>query len=67
MDFVGVFGIILLLISLVIFLKSPFEAENKNCPEDVKSAKQNKISAITTLSSGIVCVITWLIYNIINW
>ena len=39
MDFVGVFGIILLLISLAIFLNSPFEAENKDCPEDVKSAK----------------------------
>ena len=39
MDFVGVFGIILIFISLVIFLNSPFEAENKNCPEDVKSAK----------------------------
>ena len=42
-------------------------ADNKDCPEDVKSAKQNKISAIVTLSSGIVGVITWLIYNIINW
>ena len=66
MDFVGVFGIILLFISLVIFLDSPFEAENKDCPEDVKSAKQNKISAIALLTSGTVCVLTWLITHLIN-
>ena len=66
MDFVGVFGIILLVISLAIFLNSPFEAENKDCPEDVKSAKQNKISAIAVLTSGTVCVLTWLITHLIN-
>lgn len=67
MDFVGVFGLILIIISLIIFYNAPFKAENENCPEDVKGAKQNKIGAIATLSSGVVCVITWLIYNIINW
>jgi len=39
MDFVGVFGLILIIISLIIFYNAPFKAENENCPEDVKGAK----------------------------
>ena len=39
MDFVGVFGLILIIISLIIFYNAPFKAENENCTEDVKSAK----------------------------
>lgn len=66
MDFVGVFGLILTLISIIIFCAAPFKAENENCPQDVKDAKQNKIGAITTLSSGIVCIIIWLISNLTN-
>ena len=66
MDFVGVFGLILIIISLIIFYNAPFKAENENCTEDVKSAKQNKISAIAVLTSGTVCILTWLITHLIN-
>lgn len=64
MDFVGVFGLILLIVVAIAYTAGlQLKVENKDCPEDVSAVKNNYRNIIILLVAGIVCVVSWIIYR----
>lgn len=57
MDFLIVFGSILLILSIVLLFKLELTVNNPNCPEEVNNVKYNKISLIITFIVGITLVL----------
>lgn len=56
MDFLIVFGSILLILSIILPFKLQLTVNNPNCPEEVNDVKHNKINLIITFIIGIVLV-----------
>lgn len=67
MEFLIVFGLILIIIAMVVKFTTSFKAnENSTCPSnDAKLAKENKINFYVFLVLGIILVITGIILSII--
>lgn len=66
MDFIGLFGLLLLIITGIAYVAGlQFKVENPNCPEDVNAVKNNKRNIIIMIVAGCVCIISWIIYRLI--
>lgn len=66
MDFVGVFGLLLLIITCIAYVAGlQLKVENPNCPEDINAVKNNKRNIIIMIVAGCVCIISWIIYRLI--
>lgn len=66
MDFVGVFGLLLLIITGIAYVAGlQLKVENPNCPEDVNAVKNNKRNIIIMLISGGICIASWIIYRLV--
>lgn len=57
MDFLIVFGSILLILSIILSFKLKLTVNNPNCPEEVNDVKCNKINLIITFIVGIILVL----------
>lgn len=66
MDFVGVFGLLLLIITGIAYVAGlQLKVENPNCPEDVNAVKNNKRNIIIMIVAGCICIVSWIIYRLI--
>lgn len=66
MDFIGLFGLLLLIITGIAYVAGlQLKVENPNCPEDVNAVKNNKRNIIIMIIAGCVCIISWIIYRLI--
>jgi hypothetical protein len=66
MDFIGLFGLLLLVITGIAYVAGlQLKVENPNCPEDVNAVKNNKRNIIIMIVAGCVCIISWIIYRLI--
>lgn len=66
MDFVGVFGLLLLIITGIAYVAGlQLKVENPNCPEDVNAVKNNKRNIIIMLIAGSICIVSWIIYRLV--
>lgn len=66
MDFVGVFGLLLLIITGIAYVAGlQLKVENPNCPEDVNAVKNNKRNIIIMLIVGGICIVSWIIYRLV--
>ena len=66
MDFVGVFGLLLLIITGIAYVAGlQLKVENPNCPEDVNAVKNNKRNIIIMLIAGAICIVSWIIYRLV--
>lgn len=66
MDFVGVFGLLLLIITGIAYVAGlQLKVENPNCPENVNAVKNNKRNIIIMLIAGSICIISWIIYRLV--
>jgi hypothetical protein len=67
MEFLIVFGLILIIIAMVVKFTTSFKVnENSTCPSnDAKLAKENKINFYVFLVLGIILVITGIILSVI--
>lgn len=66
MDFVGVFGLLLLIITGIAYVAGlQLKVENPNCPEDVNAVKNNKRNIIIMLITGSICIVSWIIYRLV--
>ena len=66
MDFVGVFGLLLLIITGIAYVAGlQLKVENPNCPEDVNAVKNNKRNIIIMIIAGGICIASWIIYRLV--
>ena len=66
MDFVGIFGLLLLIITGIAYVAGlQLKVENPNCPEDVNAVKNNKRNIIIMLITGSICIVSWIIYRLV--
>lgn len=66
MDFVGVFGLLLLIITGIAYVAGlQLKIENPNCPEDVNAVKNNKRNIIIMIIAGGICIVSWIIYRLV--
>ena len=66
MDFVGVFGLLLLIITGIAYVAGlQLKVENPNCSEDVNAVKNNKRNIIIMLIAGGICIVSWIIYILV--
>jgi hypothetical protein len=66
MDFVGVFGLLLLIITGITYVAGlQLKVENSNCSEDVNAVKNNKRNIIIMLITGGICIVSWIIYRLV--
>lgn len=66
MDFIGLFGLLLLIITGIAYVAGlQLKVENPNCPEDVNAVKNNKRNIIIMIVAGCVCIVSWVIYRLI--
>lgn len=66
MDFIGLFGLLLLIITGIAYVAGlQLKVENPNCPEDVNAVKNNKRNIIIMIVAGCVCIVSWIIYRLI--
>lgn len=66
MDFIGLFGLLLLVITGIAYVAGlQLKVENPNCPEDVNAVKNNKRNIIIMIVAGCVCIVSWIIYRLI--
>lgn len=66
MDFIGLFGLLLLIITGIAYVDGlQLKVENPNCPEDVNAVKNNKRNIIIMIVAGCVCIVSWIIYRLI--
>lgn len=66
MDFIGLFGLLLLIITGIAYVAGlQLKVENPNCPEDVNAIKNNKRNIIIMIVAGCVCIISWIIYRLV--
>ena len=66
MDFVGVFGLLLMIVTVMVAIAGKFTIENPDCQEEINAVKNNKKSLLITSIAGGICLLSWLIYTIIN-
>ena len=66
MDFIGVFGLLLLIITGIAYVAGlQLKVENPNCPEDINVVKNNKRNIIIMLITGGICIVSWIIYRLV--